>query len=455
MRTCVTFFTICLVLPVILAVNCTDRPTVGVQVSSEPIVEPQPDPTGRTTAQLTTQETSLLVSCNKFGLNLFREVVANTPATDNVFISPLSVSYALGLCYDGANGETRTAIGNTLQIAGLSIEEMNKAYHDLTEILVNADPVVDFRVANSFWSRQGKAIQPGFVDLAKTWFDARVEEIDFQAPWAADTINGWVSEATNDKIKKMVKPPINPNTAAMLFNAIYFKGTWMFPFDTVDTHAGTFYLADGTTTSCRLMVKNQEDCQQGDTASRNTWTDTNITWYQDDEVIVLSMPYGKGDYRMSVVIPNRRDQLTDQEDPSKSIDAVISHLTYEKWSSWLAGDTPYEFTLELPRFKFGYEVGLSDILKSLGMQIAFDAGRADFSNLFSDSVGWIDEVKQKTFVQVDEKGTEAAAVTQVVFGDGYTPPLVCDRPFLIVIHEDVSGAILFMGRIANPVWEEE
>jgi serine protease inhibitor len=453
MRTCVTFFTICLVLPVILAINCTDRPTVGVQVSSEPIVEPQPDPTGRTTAQLTTQETSLLVSCNKFGLNLFREVVANTPATDNVFISPLSVSYALGLCYDGANGETRTAIGNTLQIAGLSIDEMNKAYHDLTEILINADPVVDFRVANSFWSRQGKAIQPEFINLARTWFDARVEEIDFQAPWAADTINGWVSEATNGKITKMVEPPISGDVAAMLFNAIYFKGTWMFPFDTVDTRDQTFYLADGSTTTCRMMFKSQEDCQQVDSSTKDTYTDTNITWYSDKEVYVLSMPYGKGDYRMSIIIPNSGDYWPG--DVTKSIDDVIASLTEDKWSTWLGCHTPSEFSLSLPRFKFGYEVGLSDILKSLGMEIAFAPGQADFSNLFSDGVGWIDEVKQKTFIQVDEKGTEAAAVTQVVFEDSMPPQMICERPFLIVIHEDVSGAILFMGRIANPVWEEE
>jgi len=429
---------------------CTDRP-------SQPS---QPDPNNnppvvRTPAQLTAQETGLLNSCNKFGLNLFREVVANTPSTDNVFISPLSVSYALGLCYNGAKAATRDSIGATLQLAGLSVDELNKAYHDLTEILVYADPVVDFRVANSFWSRQGKAIQPEFVDVAMTWFDARVEEINFQAPWAPDTINAWVMRATNDKIKDMVQPPISGDIAAMLFNAIYFKGTWMFPFDTADTKPADFHLADSSTTQCRMMYKNQEDCQQGDTSNwQSLHTDTNITWFEDDEVFVLSMPYGKGDYRMSIVIPNRWPGYPNN-DTTKSIDDVITGLTAEKWSTWLDGHTPGKFDLGLPRFKFGYEVSLTGILKTLGMEIAFDAGRADFSNLFSDGVGWIDEVKQKTFVQVDEKGTEAAAVTQVIFADSMPPQLICDRPFLIVIHEDVSGAILFMGRIANPVWEEE
>jgi len=437
----------------IFSLACTDRPSQ----SNQPDPNDNP-PVVRTPAQLTAQETGLLNSCNKFGLNLFREVVANTPAIDNVFISPLSVSYALGLCYNGAGGATRDSIAATLQLAGLSVEELNQAYHDLTEILVYADPEVDFRVANSFWSRQGKAIESGFVDVAKTWFDARVEEIDFQAPWAADTINAWIENATNGKIKEMVQPPISGDIAAMLFNAIYFKGTWMFPFDTADTKPADFHLADGSTTQCRMMFKSQEDCQQVGPAypsdPYDMHTDTNITWYDDDEVLVLSMPYGKGDYRMSIVIPNRWSGYPDN-DSTKSIDDVIAGLTDEKWLTWLGGDTPYKFDLSLPRFKFGYDVSLTKVLKSLGMDIAFDAGRADFSNLFSDGVGWIDEVKQKTFIQVDEKGTEAAAVTQIIFADSMPPQVICDRPFLIVIHEDVSGAILFMGRIANPVWEEE
>jgi serpin B len=434
-------------------IYCTDR----LSQPSQPVPNSNP-PVVRTPAQLTSQETTLLASCNKFGLNLFREVVANTPATDNVFISPLSVSYALGLCYNGAKGPTRDSIAATLQLAGLSVEELNKAYHDLTEILVYADPEVDFRVGNSFWSRQGKAIQPEFVDVAKTWFDARVEEIDFQAPWAPDTINAWIDRATNGKIKEMVKPPISSDIAAMLFNAIYFKGTWMFPFDTADTKPASFHLADGSTTQCRMMHKNQEDCQMPGSSypsnPHDMGTDTNITSYEDLDVVVLSMPYGAGDYRMSIVLPNRWWGYA-SNDSTKSIDDVIAGLTDEKWSTWLGAHTPFEFDLGLPRFKFGYEVSLTSVLKTLGMQIAFEAGRADFSNLFADGVGWISEVKQKTFVQVDEKGTEAAAVTQIIFEDSIPLPMICDRPFLIVIHEDVSGAILFMGRIANPVWEDE
>jgi serine protease inhibitor len=396
---------------------------------------------------LTGSEQSLLSSCNKFSVDMFRQVVANAPATQNVFVSPLSVSYALGLCYNGAVGKTREAIGNTLQLAGLSLDELDQAYHNLTEILIATDPEVDLQIGNSFWSDQGKPIRAEFIDLAKTWFDARVEEIDFQAPGAADEINAWVSRATNGKITKMIQPPINSNIAAILFNAIYFKGKWRCQFDQDRTRADTFHLADGATSECRMMHIGSHDCEKPSL----------VSWYSDPEVWVLDMPYGGGNYRMSIIVPNR--DTDDINDIQRSIDEVIADLTEKKWRTWQGGDTPGKFSLSLPRFKFSLELSLSSLLKTLGMEIAFDRARADFSNLFADTVGWIDEIKQKTFIQVDEKGTEAAAVTEVLDVSAAMPnsrhEIVCDRPFLIVIHEDVSGAILFIGRIANPVWEEE
>jgi serine protease inhibitor len=241
----------------------------------------------RTTAELTSQEIGVLTSSNKFGLNIFREITARTPATKNVFFSPLSASYALAMCYNGAEGDTREAIGSILELADLSLEEMNQAFYAATQILVQADPLVDFRAANSLWSRQGKAIQPDFISLAQTYYDARVEEVDFQSAQALDTINAWVDWATNGKITDMVKPPIDPDVAAMLFNAIYFKGNWMFPFDTANTRTGTFHLADGSDTQCQMMHLSQLDClmqhpdhqfPETDTTSPITMTPKYLFW---------------------------------------------------------------------------------------------------------------------------------------------------------------------------------
>ncbi len=151
---------------------------------------------------------------------------------------------------------------------------------------------------------------------------------------------------------------------------------------------------------------------------------------------------------MTILIPNL------SMNPDNSVDDLIDRFTLENWEAWLSEFYPIGFTVGLPKFKFEYEVDLKEILMNLGMEIAFNPGRADFSNMFVDGGGWIDKVKQKAFVQVDEKGTEAAAVTLVVFVTSLPPSLVCNRPFLVVIHEDVSGAILFIGKIAEPVWQD-
>jgi serine protease inhibitor len=433
--------TVIVALLVTTLVQCSD--------SSQPS-QPKPEPTPqRSVSELTTQELGLLASTNEFGLDLFREIVRHTPNTDNVFISPLSVSYNLGLCYNGAKGETRDSIATTLNAAGLSVDELNQSFHDLTDILTQADPLVQFKTANSLWSRQGKAIQDAFTEAARTYYDARVEEIDFQAPWAADTINAWVSKATNGKITKMIEPPIEASVAAILMNAIYFKGNWMFPFDTANTKDDTFHLADGSQAACRMMFLGELDHAIQVTPDE-TAPDTNATFYANSYLHAVSLPYGRGDFRMTIIMPRPF-----WDHPSTlTIDDVIDSLTWDNWLTWVAGLRTSEFTVRLPRFKFGYEVTLNDALKALGMSIAFSPLEADFSNLFVDGVGWIDEVKQKSFIQVDEHGTEAAAVTQAVFVDAMPPEIICDRPFLIVIHEDISGAILFVGKIANPVWEE-
>ena len=439
MRVVTTFLSLALLC--LLFLQCSERPSEP----NPPDPEPNP-PVVRTPADLTEQETSLLNSANKFGLSLFREIADRTPATKNIFVSPLSVSYALGLCYNGAEGDTREAIASTLQIAGLSVEEMNQAYHDLTQILIQTDALVDFRVGNSFWSKQGVAIQPEFIDLAQTYFEARGEDIDFQAPWAADTINAGVDRATNGKIDDMVQPPISPAVVAMLFNAIYFKGDWMFPFDTANTATETFYLADGSRTDCRMMSLLGDDHLMEVDAPWEVEPDTNATYYGNELLRAVSLPYGRGDFRMTVMVPNI------EHDSSLTVNSIIEQLTTENWEAWLAGFYPADFSAELPRFRFKYEISLREVLMTLGMGIAFDPGQADFSNLFGGGRFWIDEVKQKSFIQVDEKGTEAAAVTQVIFVTGLPPHLLCNRPFLVVIHENVSGAILFIGKIANPVW---
>jgi serpin B len=266
-----------------------------------------------------------------------------------------------------------------------------------------------------------------------------VEEIDFQAPGAADTINNWVSENTNGKIKKIIQPPIPGSMAAILLNALYLKANWSYPFDTAHTRVRPFHLGDGSEVNCDMMSKKTEDDMQ----SFPEYSKRPIIYFETDLFQGATLPYGKEGFRMTVLLP----------DLSITVDSLVGLLTPENWQAWQQLPTWDDFVLQTPKFKFEFETRLNEFLQAMGMNAAFNGSESDFSNLFVDGVGWIDEVKHKTFVQVDEKGTEAAAVTSVIFFDSLPPSMIVNRPFVFVIYEATSGAILFMGKVVNPTQE--
>ena len=407
-------------------------PAVGLiclQCSKSTEPEGPGPPVYRTPAELTTAEKSLVESSNQFSFKLFREITDRADPDSNIFISPLSVSYALGMAYNGAAGETRDQMADAMEINGLTIEELNQSYRGLTDILTHLDPNVIFNIANSIWYRKypPKEIVPSFIETSRTYFDALVREIDFQAPWAADTINNWVYQNTNGKIDDIIKPPIPIDLAMIIMNAIYFNGAWSHLFDSAETRDATFTLRDGSTTACRMMTR--EDT---------------VKYFSNELFQAIDLPYGDGSFSMTVLLPK----------PPVTVDDLIGEMTDENWTAWLAGFSDVEMQIGLPKFKFEYETGLDSMLVAMGMEKAFIPYAAEFYNMFADSVGWIDTVKHKTFIQVDENGTEAAAVTIIVFFDSMPPNMIVDRPFLFVIHEHESKTILFMSKVVNPVWAE-
>lgn len=421
-----------LTLAALLCVHCSN--------TVEP-TQPPDDPTpSRTPAELTPAELDLVESVNAFSFKLFRLVNEDENPDKNLFISPLSVSYALGLTLNGANGRTRNEMLAALELADFPLEEANAAYKGLTGVLTQADPAVTFTIANSFWSRDDLIVRPTFIDVCRDYFDARVEAIDFAAPWAADTINAWVDHHTNGKITEIIQST-DTNLAALLLNALYFKANWTYPFDPEYTRPAHFHLPNGSTVSCSTMIKDTYD----DMEYFADYDERPITFTANDLFRAASLPYGDLGYRMTILLP----------DTSVSIDSLISLLTPENWLAWQSLPVSTDFELHFPRFTFTCEKSLVEILKTLGMHAAFDPYGADFSNLFEGLPTCISDVKHKTFVQVDEKGTEAAAVTSVVMiPTSYGPEMVVNRPFLFIIHESESGAILFMGKVANPLLEE-
>jgi serine protease inhibitor len=392
----------------VLLVQCSDKST------STPTPTPVRD--------LAAAEKELVTSNNKFGLKLFREIVSQE-GDKNVFVSPLSVAMALGMTYNGANGATQEAMQNTLELQGMSLEDVNKAYRSVIDLLRGLDPKVTFQIANSIWYRQGFEVEPTFVDLNQTHFDAVVRALNFADPSAVVTINEWVNENTNGKISTILDKI--PKEAVMyLIDAIYFKGVWKFKFDPAATSAESFYLPDGSSKACQMM---RLRCDE-------------IAGMSTDDFSAVDLKYGDGDYSMTILLPNS----------SKNLDSVTTQLTDENWKSWLGQFRLRNWPVQIPKFEIEYEKSLNDALTALGMGVAF-SDFADFTGINRQGNLQITEVKHKTYVKVDEEGTEAAAVTSIGIGTTFEPSsFVVDRPFLFVIHENHSGTILFMGKIVDP-----
>jgi len=371
---------------------------------------------------LTKSETDLISSDNKFGFKLFKEIV-NYDRDKNVFISPLSVGLALGMTYNGAGGTTREAMHATLELQDLTLEEVNEAYQSLMELLLNLDPKVLFQIANSIWYRQDFSVEQEFIDLNKTFFNAEVTSMDFSAPGAVDIINGWISDNTNGKIKEMIDR-IDPLTVMFLINALYFKGTWTYEFDPEDTKDDLFHLADGTQKPCKMMTQ-----------------EASFYYYRNENFRAIDLPYGVGDFSMTVFLP----------EIGVSVDDVISSFNQENWDQWINSLAQDNGRLYFPKFKLEYKLKMNDVLKALGMEIAFSGG-ADFSGINPNAALYISRVLHNTFVDVNEEGTEAAAVTVVEIKESSAGlDMRINRPFVFVIREKYSGTILFMGKIVEPV----
>lgn len=388
-------------------------------------VGPEPPSTPR---EFTALEKRALSSGNTFSFKLFSAVNAGQQG-ENVFLSPLSVSIALGMTLNGAEGTTFDAMQQTLELSGMSREEINRSYHDILTILPALDPLVKFEIANSLWYRLGFEVQKAFIDDNATMFNAEVRPLDFGAPDAPNTINGWVSDKTHKKITKVLNAI--PNDAVMyLINALYFKGTWTYQFAVNQTADGPFTRPDGSTVTCPLMRQKAE-----------------FQYGLVGDVQVIDLPYGNGTFSMTVLLPRAGADL----------DAFSASLTADRWSAFTGGLSKREVTLTLPRFKLAYGQRLVQTLAAMGMGIAF-GGEANFSRINPTVSLAISDVLQKTFVEVNEEGTEAAAVTAVEISVTRTMPqetvMRVDRPFVFALREQSTGAILFLGKIVDPTAEQ-
>lgn len=377
--------------------------------------------------QLSTAEQAIARSTPDFAVALLKAV--NTTFTDsNVFISPLSASMALGMTLNGTGGDTHTEMRSALGLPDRSLAELNAGYQSLIALLTGLDRTVEFRIANSIWYDQafGPAIEPAFLSDTKQYFGAQVAGLDFRAAQAPATINDWVNSSTNGKIERIIDR-IPDEMVMYLINAIYFKGAWRDAFDPKQTANAPFTTHTGQQVTVPTMTR-KGGFRSGTTAGTT----------------VVELPYGGDAFVMTIALPPE----------GTPINAWVAGLTSDAWTDLASGLTASTFDLYLPKFKLTWEDKLNEELKAMGMQKAFIGGVADFSRL-SRTQGdrlFISEVKQKTFVDVNEEGTEAAAVTSVGIGVTSLPPSIrINRPFVFVIREKLSGTVLFMGKIVRPV----
>jgi serpin B len=373
---------------------------------------------------LTAYEQQKVTADNAFSIRLFQSVDSTNTTGANLFISPLSVSFALGMTSNGASGTTLTAFQRVLGFNGLTQTEVNTYYNNLITNLPQLDPYTTLNIANSIWYKQGFSVLPQFIQTDSTYFHAAAQSLDFSSASAPGIINNWVSSKTDGLIPAIVTQ-IPPDMVMYMVNAMYFKSSWKEQFDPSQTKNLSFNVSANTSVQAPFMTGTID-----------------YNFYSDSKAQVYELPYSNSKFSMVIVEPAYGTTLAN----------LLPQVDSAQWQSWMSSLKPINYIITLPKFKFSYSVNLNQQLENLGLGVAF-SNNADFLLINSDP-SWqlkISQVVHKAYVDVDETGTTAAAATAVgVKGaTASVPPPPINRPFLFAIREMSSGVILFIGTIDN------
>jgi serine protease inhibitor len=362
----------------------------------------------------------IVTADNAFGLSLF-DTLLGASGGGNIAISPLSVSLALQVLYNGAAGSTQQAMAQTLQLGTLSDQELNSDNAALQASLISADPKVQLTVANSLWVDQSDgSVLPSFTHTDETYYGATIGDL----AGAPANVNAWVDSETHGLISQLM--PAGVYQDAIIANVLYFKGQWTTEFDPGDTVTAPFTLSDGSQTPTALMH------QTGSFPyAAGTMHGVNFQ--------AVRMPYGQGLFSMLIILPNAGADVT----------KFVADIAVDDLNGLIAQLEPSTVAIALPRFTASYGTSLTPALKSMGMGSAF-VPSADFSALAPGF--WVNVVEHKTVIEVDETGTVAAAATGVgdtsVATQSY--PMTMDHPFFYAIQDDKTGDLLFIGLLMNP-----
>jgi len=378
--------------------------------------------------KLTANQVAMVESNNDFAFDIFTKIDEGADAGENIIFSPLSISYALSMTLNGAEGETLEGMKEALRLADLSVDEINSSYSTLTEALLGVDDKVEINVANSVWTLEGFEVKQEFIERLGEYYDAESKQFTISQE-SLDEINGWIEEETDGMIKNMLQE-LGENIRMLLINAIYFEGEWYSGFDEDNTENDLFYLDGGNSVEVPTMKQTE-----------------NFELFIGDNFAMLELPYGQGNYVMDIVLPNDYDGLANLQ----------ASFTGENFNQWIEGASKREVTVYLPRFKYEFKEQLKDILIDMGMGIAF-SDYADFSNITETTDLCIGFVQHNAFIETTEKGTKAAAATIVgIIETSYNPndppqPYLfnANHPFLYLIREVTTNTVVFMGKVVDP-----
>lgn len=373
----------------------------------------------------------VITAQNQFAFRLFQETLSRENRDVNNLISPMSLFQALSMVYNGAAGSTSTAMQQALGLTGISTGLLNQTNRALITNLPRADTAVDISVANAIWYRNtGVQPLPDFIKTNTQYYQALIKEAGF-SPNTVKDINDWVAAQTNRKIKTIVQT-VSADDVMYLVNAVYFKGSWTNPFDPGTTREGDFTTKQGSIIQAPFMRQ-----------------DKKLNYLQNDTLQMVELPYGKGDFSMYILLPGE----------NVSLSRLISQMNEATWSYYLGQMDSVKINLRMPKWKYSYAVNdYKPELAALGMGVAFTA-TADFSEMYpKQSPVQISKVVHKTFIEVNEEGTEAAAATSIGVSVtsmpiNPTPVMDVNRPFIYLILDKNSGSVLFIGQVNNPAEE--
>jgi serine protease inhibitor len=375
----------------------------------------------------TEKSAKIIAADNQFGFEIFQKVNASLTESKNTMISPMSISLALAMVYNGTNGDTKKQMEDMLHKSGLTPDDINQSYKDLIAALSSHDPKVELAISNAIFYRNTFPVKNDFITTNQNYYRAEVSGLDFMK--TAETlkkVNDWVNTQTKGKIDKIIEK-VNPEDVMYLLNAIYFNGEWQYRFDPKETTDMPFTKEDNQVVQVPTMT-----------------IENPYKLYSNENFQMLEMPYGSGKYSMLIFLPAS----------GKTTNNVISLLTAESVDGWIQKMTEQKKKVYLPKFEFKFDDSLVDELKTLGMTDAFDDTKANLSGISDAAKLVISEVMHKSYIKVDERGTEAAAVTGITIGVTSIGPdnsFRADHPFVFAIREKDTKAILFIGKVMNPI----